>query len=94
MSIRRMIPALLAAASLSIVVAEAQQKPVAVSAPRIYVFEAGSIKGLDPQLFNFKREELKEVDFVNIAYLIVHPNAKLSNQEKQSLADGLTASLR
>ena len=77
MSIRRMIPALLAAASLSIVVAEAQQKPAAVSAPRIYVFEAGSIKGLDPQLFNFKREELKEVDFVNIAYLVVHPKGTL-----------------
>ena len=77
MSIRRMIPALLAAASLSIIVAEAQQKPAAVSAPRIYVFEAGSIKGLDPQLFNFKREELKEVDFVNIAYLIVHPKGTL-----------------
>ena len=29
-----------------------------------------------------------------LQYLIVHPNAKLSNQEKQSLADGLTASLR
>ena len=77
MSIRRLIPALLAAASLSIVVAEAQQKSAAVSAPRIYVFEAGSIKGLDPQLFNFKREELKEVDFVNIAYLVVHPKGTL-----------------
>jgi glyoxylase-like metal-dependent hydrolase (beta-lactamase superfamily II) len=72
-----MIPALLAAAALSIVIAEAQQKPAAVSAPRIYVFEAGSIKGLDPQLFNFKREELKEVDFVNIAYLVVHPKGTL-----------------
>ncbi len=32
-----------------------------------------SIRGLDPKLFNFTREELKEVDFVNMAYLIVHP---------------------
>jgi glyoxylase-like metal-dependent hydrolase (beta-lactamase superfamily II) len=72
-----MIPALLAAAALSIVIAEAQQKPATVSAPRIYVFEAGSIKGLDPQLFNFKREELKEVDFVNVAYLVVHPKGTL-----------------
>jgi glyoxylase-like metal-dependent hydrolase (beta-lactamase superfamily II) len=77
MSSRRIIPALLAAAALSIVIAEAQQKPAAVSAPRIYVFEAGSIKGLDPQLFNFKREELKEVDFVNVAYLVVHPKGTL-----------------
>jgi glyoxylase-like metal-dependent hydrolase (beta-lactamase superfamily II) len=72
-----MILALLAAAIVSIVVAEAQQKPAAVSAPRVYVFEAGNIKGLDPKLFNFKREELKEVDFVNIAYLIVHPKGTL-----------------
>ena len=73
MTMRRMILALLAAGTLSIVVAEAQQKPPVVTFPRIYVFEAGSIKGLDPKLFNFTREELKEVDFVNIAYLIVHP---------------------
>ena len=58
---RRVILALSAAATLSIVVAEAQQKPPVVTVPRIYVFESGSIKGLDPQLFNFKREELKEV---------------------------------
>src|SRR5215510_2785405 len=76
MSIRRMILALAAVATLSIVT-EAQQKPAAVTAPRIYVFEEGSIKGLDPKLFNFKREELKEVDFVNIAYLIVHPKGTL-----------------
>ena len=41
------------------------------------MFEAGSIKGLDPKLFNFTREELKEVDFVNIAYLIVHPKGTI-----------------
>jgi N-acyl homoserine lactone hydrolase len=77
MTMRRMILALLAAATVSIVVAEAQQKPPVVTFPRIYVFEAGSIKGLDPKLFNFTREELKEVDFVNIAYLIVHPKGTI-----------------
>jgi glyoxylase-like metal-dependent hydrolase (beta-lactamase superfamily II) len=55
----------------------AQSRPAAVTSPRIYVFDAGSIKGLDPKLFNFTREELKEVDFVNIAYLIVHPKGTL-----------------
>ena len=77
MTMRRMILALLAAGPLSIAVAEAQQKPPVVTFPRIYVFEAGSIKGLDPKLFNFTREELKEVDFVNIAYLIVHPKGTI-----------------
>ena len=49
----------------SIVVAEAQTQ-TATSSPfhGLYVFESGSIKGLDPKLFNFTREELKEVDFV------------------------------
>ena len=56
---------------------EAQSKRPTVTTPRIYVFDAGNIRGLDPKLFNFKREELKEVDFVNIAYLIVHPKGTL-----------------
>jgi glyoxylase-like metal-dependent hydrolase (beta-lactamase superfamily II) len=41
--------------------------------PRLYIFDTGEIAGLDPKLFNFTREELREVDFVNQAYLIVHP---------------------
>jgi glyoxylase-like metal-dependent hydrolase (beta-lactamase superfamily II) len=54
----------------------AQQRP-AVSSVRLYVFENGSIRGLDPKLFNFTREELKEVDFTNTSYLIVHPKGTL-----------------
>jgi N-acyl homoserine lactone hydrolase len=68
---------LLAAATLAVAVIDAQQRPASVASPRIYVFEAGAIKGLDPKLFNFTREELKEVDFVNTAYLIVHPKGTL-----------------
>ena len=48
-----------------------------VASPRIYVLENGSINGLDPALFNFRREELGEVDFVNVAYLIAHPRGTL-----------------
>jgi N-acyl homoserine lactone hydrolase len=55
----------------------AQGKPPAPASPRIYVFENGEIKGLDVALFNFKREELKEVDFVDASYLIVHPRGVL-----------------
>jgi glyoxylase-like metal-dependent hydrolase (beta-lactamase superfamily II) len=40
---------------------------------RLYVFDNGEITGLDPKLFGFAREELKEVDFVNVSYLVVHP---------------------
>jgi glyoxylase-like metal-dependent hydrolase (beta-lactamase superfamily II) len=63
----------------------AQQRPPAVRAVtpapvksvRLYVFENGSIRGLDPKLFNFTRQELKEVDFTNSSYLIVHPKGTL-----------------
>jgi N-acyl homoserine lactone hydrolase len=57
--------------------AEAQRPRPAPASPRIYIFDNGAISGLDPALFNFKREELKEVDFVNASYLIVHPRGTL-----------------
>jgi glyoxylase-like metal-dependent hydrolase (beta-lactamase superfamily II) len=73
MSLRRTIVLLSAAVALVVAVPQAQSTRAAVTSPRLYVFEAGNISGLDPKLFNFTREQLKEVDFVNIAYLIVHP---------------------
>ena len=42
-----------------------------------------NIRGLDPKLFNFTREELKEVDFVNTAYLIVHPKGTLDVRHRR-----------
>jgi N-acyl homoserine lactone hydrolase len=70
MTVKHWFAAALAAAYL--VAASAQAQPAPTS-PRIYVFDNGSISGLDPAVFNFKREELREVDFVNSSYLIVHP---------------------
>ncbi len=55
----------------------AQSAPAPVASPRIYVFDNGAITGLDPGLFNFRAEELQEVDFVNRSYLIVHPRGTL-----------------
>jgi hypothetical protein len=55
----------------------AQQTPAKVKTTRLYIFDNGAIKGLDPKLFNFTREELKEVDFRNTSYLIVHPRGTL-----------------
>lgn len=52
-------------------------QPTPPATPRIYIFDTGAIKGLDPALFNFEREELAEADFVNISYLIVHPRGTL-----------------
>ena len=59
------------------VVAVAQNRPAAVQTPRIYVFENGHIRGLNPKLFNFAPEEIKQPDFVNVSYLIVHPKGTL-----------------
>jgi N-acyl homoserine lactone hydrolase len=44
---------------------------------RLYVFDCGVIKGLDPALFNFKREEVKTIDFAVPCYLIVDPKGTL-----------------
>ncbi len=55
----------------------AEAKPPAPATPRIYIFDDGEIKGLDPALFHFKAEELKEVDFVDVSYLIVTPRGSL-----------------
>ena len=55
----------------------AQGRPAPPKTPRIYIFDVGAIKGLDPKLFNFTRDEIKEPDFVNIAYLVVHPKGTL-----------------
>jgi len=52
---------------------DAQKRPAPPKTPRLYVFDNGEISGLDPKLFGFTREQLKEVDFVNQSYLIVHP---------------------
>jgi glyoxylase-like metal-dependent hydrolase (beta-lactamase superfamily II) len=67
-----------AALSIALVAsgAAAQERETVVS-PRIYIFDNGAIRGLDPELFNFTREELAEVDFVNVSYLIVHPRGTL-----------------
>jgi len=71
------LAALAAVAALWSVGAAAQNRPAPPTTPRIYVFDNGAIKGLDPALFNFKREELKEVDFIDVSYLIVHPRGTL-----------------
>ena len=81
------IAALAAVAALSALAAAAQNRPAPPATPRIYVFDNGAIKGLDPKLFNFKREELKEVDFIDVSYLIVHPRGTLMFDSGE-IADG------
>jgi glyoxylase-like metal-dependent hydrolase (beta-lactamase superfamily II) len=68
---------LLAVAALIATPLAAQNRPAAPATPRIYIFDNGSITGLSPALFNFTADELAEVDFVNVSYLIVHPRGTL-----------------
>lgn len=78
--IRRAAVVVLAAAAVFMalsIATRAQTARPGVQSPRIYIFDNGKISGLDPKLFNFTREELKEVDFVNSSYLIVHPKGTL-----------------
>ncbi len=77
MALRLWLAGAVAATALGAPSADAQRSQPAPASPRIYVFENGTINGLDPALFNFRPEELKQVDFVNIAYLIVHPRGTL-----------------
>ena len=70
--------ALAAAAILAVSMSlAAQGQPARVATMRLYVFENGFIRGLDTKLFNLAREEVKEPDFVNSSYLIVHPRGTL-----------------
>jgi N-acyl homoserine lactone hydrolase len=71
---RLAVLAVLAAFSLTLT---AQTRPAAVKSVRLYIFDNGAIKGLDPKLFGLTREEVKQVDFVNVSYLVVHPRGTL-----------------
>lgn len=81
--VRRM-PAVLIMAALAIVAAAAAPPTAAQHRPpkpprtlRLYVFDCGVIRGLDPALFNFKKEEVATTDFAVPCYLIVHPKGTL-----------------
>jgi N-acyl homoserine lactone hydrolase len=77
MRIRQWIVGLGLATSVAASSVQAQRVESPPASLRIYVFDNGAITGLDPGLFNFRREELREVDFVNASYLIVHPRGTL-----------------
>jgi len=68
----------LAAAAMMAVPATAQKHAQPPKSLRLYVFDCGGIKGLDPAAtFHFKKEELAGVDFVVPCYLVAHPKGTL-----------------
>ena len=52
-------------------------KPKPPKSLRLYIFDGGTIKGLDPAIFGFKKEDLAATDFTVVSYLIVHPKGTL-----------------
>ena len=54
-----------------------QTSPKPPKSVRLYVFDNGVIKGLDPATFHFKKEDLATTDMVVCSYLIVHPKGTL-----------------
>ena len=74
----RLFVAITAVAALFAAAPLALTRPANVKSPRIYVFDNGTLSGLDPkQYFGFERSELKAVDFTAQSYLIVHPRGTL-----------------
>lgn len=69
--------ATLAVAAVASTVAQQHHRARPPKTLRLYVFDCGVIKGLDPGLFNFKKEELAETELAVPCYLIVHPKGTL-----------------
>jgi len=68
---------ILAIAAVASTVAQQRHRARAPKTLRLYVFDCGVIKGLDPALFNFKKDELAETELAVPCYLIVHPKGTL-----------------
>lgn len=68
---------ILAVAAVASTVAQQRHRARTPKTLRLYVFDCGVIKGLDPALFNFKKEELAETELAVPCYLIVHPKGTL-----------------
>ena len=58
-------------------VAFSQTRPKPPRSVRLYVFDNGVIRGLDPATFHLKPEEIATADMVVCSYLIVHPKGTL-----------------
>jgi len=77
---RKLIATMLQAVAVFLVLAPlllSQTRPKPPKSVRLYVFDNGVIKGLDPAIFHFKKEELATTDMVVCSYLIVHPKGTL-----------------
>jgi len=80
MCFRKLLATMLQAVAVFLALAPfllSQTRPKPPKSVRLYVFDNGVIKGLDPAIFHFKKEELATTDMVVCSYLIVHPKGTL-----------------
>ncbi len=68
---------ILSVAAVASTVAQQHHRARTPKTLRLYVFDCGVIKGLDPGLFNFKKDELAETELAVPCYLIAHPKGTL-----------------
>ncbi len=68
---------ILAVAAVASTVAQQRHRARTPKTLRLYVFDCGVIKGLDPALFNFKKDELAETELAVPCYLIADPKGTL-----------------
>ncbi len=68
---------ILSVAAVASTVAQQHHRARTPKTLRLYVFDCGVIKGLDPALFNFKKDELAETELAVPCYLIVDPKGTL-----------------
>ncbi len=64
-------------AAVMISSAVAQKRAEPVKSVRLYIFDCGAIRGLDPGLFQFKKEDLASADMIVTCYLVAHPKGTL-----------------
>jgi len=62
---------------LACTAASGQSRPHPPRSVRLYVFDDGMIRGINPEMFHFKKEEVAAADMVVASYLIVHPKGTL-----------------
>ncbi len=62
---------------LAVAAANGQSRPQPPRSVRLYVFDDGMIRGINPEMFHFKKEEVAVADMVVASYLIVHPKGTL-----------------
>ena len=69
----------------------AQTRPAPPATPRLYIFDGGSINGLDTKLFGFAPNEVKQPNFRVTSYLVVHPRGAKHMIYPSQLVAGATA---